>query len=385
MIAYLNGRKIKGVEFNESGGLDFSVIGYDEAPDYLQNDFDYAKQIYDNWDASVTDRGKEFSGDTKLVFCPAVDTSNVTNFYSFFRDCKNLKIVPKLKTSNPTNMGHMFYYCSGLTSLDVSNFNTSKVTTMNQMFGNCRSLTSLDVSNFNTSAVTDMSSMFGYCEALTSLDVSNFDTSKVTNMSYMFNSCWNLTSLDVSNFDTSKVTTMENMFQYDRVLTSITFGVNFDTSNVTRMNSVFEGCSGLTSLDLSKWDFSNIFQISSFFRDCKKLRVINLGNINCAKVTSTTASYLFSNCHELRKIDCTNFINAPKLTKVEFTSSSYLGVNSEEVPDAREALTATFATNSFDRATAGLSTVTLKFHANTKALLTTDEIAQITAKGFTIA
>ena len=42
-------------------------------------------------------------------------------------------------------------------------------------------------------------------------------------------------------------------------------------------------------------------------------------------------------------------------------------------------------TNSYDRATAGLNTLTLKLHANTKAALTDEQKAAITSKGYTIA
>ena len=54
----------------------------------------------------------------------------------------------------------MFYWCSSLTSLNLSNFNTNNVTNMNHMFQYCSSLTSLNLSNFNTNNVTDMSWMF---------------------------------------------------------------------------------------------------------------------------------------------------------------------------------------------------------------------------------
>ena len=116
--------------------------------------------------------------------------------------------------SRLTNCDNMFYYCSGLTSLDLSSFDTSNVTNMSHMFYYCSGLTSLDLSNFDTSNVTDMSHMFYYCSGLTSLDLSNFDTSKVTNMYGMFNYCRSLTSLDLSNFNTFSVTDMGYMFSY---------------------------------------------------------------------------------------------------------------------------------------------------------------------------
>ena len=62
-----------------------------------------------------------------------------------------------------SNMNSMFRGCSGLTSLDLRNFNTSKVTDMNGMFCNCSNLTSLDLSNFDTSNLTDMYQVFEGC------------------------------------------------------------------------------------------------------------------------------------------------------------------------------------------------------------------------------
>jgi surface protein len=47
--------------------------------------------------------------------------------------------------------------------------------------------------------------MFSDCSGLTSLNLSNFDTSIVTDMRFMFQGCTSLKSLDLSNFDTSKV------------------------------------------------------------------------------------------------------------------------------------------------------------------------------------
>jgi surface protein len=53
----------------------------------------------------------------------------------------------------------MFYYCSSLTSLNLSNFNTDNVKDMSFMFSNCSSLIELNLSNFNTSH-TDKEHMF---------------------------------------------------------------------------------------------------------------------------------------------------------------------------------------------------------------------------------
>lgn len=84
-----------------------------------------------------------------------------------------------LDTSEVTNMSSMFSNCSGLTSLDLSNFNTSKVTNMSSMFNGCSKLTSLNLSNFDISKVTSMNSMFGLCSELEYIDLSNWDPSNL--------------------------------------------------------------------------------------------------------------------------------------------------------------------------------------------------------------
>ena len=98
-------------------------------------------------------------------------------------------------TSGVTDMAKMFNFCSGLTSLDVSNFDTSNVTDMFYMFGYCRGFTSLDLSKWDTSKVTRMNQMFTHCDGLTSLDLSGWDTSNVEDMSGMFDDCSKLSTI----------------------------------------------------------------------------------------------------------------------------------------------------------------------------------------------
>ena len=229
---------------------------------------------------------------------------------------------------------YMFSDCTGLTSLNVSKFDSSNVTNMQRMFHNCNRLISLDLNNFNTSNVTDMEGMFRYCKVLTSLDVSSFNTSNVTDMGYMFHNCESLTSLDLSSFDTSKVTNMHQMFN-----------------------------------------------------QCTKLQYV-LGEIDFATMYSDYNGNLFgySNNNTLRQITVKNLGFQQKFTKTSgFDKPQNWGVNSDEVPNARQSLIDSLITYSYDRASAGYSTCTITLSANLKAVLSEDEIAQITAKGFTIA
>ena len=64
-------------------------------------------------------------------------------------------------------MSYMFEDCSGLTLLDLSNFNTENVTDMHYMFKYCDSLTTINVSNqWNTDSVKFSIKMFKKCYSL---------------------------------------------------------------------------------------------------------------------------------------------------------------------------------------------------------------------------
>lgn len=98
-------------------------------------------------------------------------------------------------------MKYMFYGCSNLLTLNLSSsFNTSSVKDMGNMFNGCSGLSTLDLSNFNTSNVTTIGGMFKNCSGLSSLNLSNFDTSKVadTGMVEMFYSCSNLSTITIT-------------------------------------------------------------------------------------------------------------------------------------------------------------------------------------------
>jgi len=104
-----------------------------------------------------------------------------------------LATEPNTKIKFNSNSSSMFYKCSGLSELDVSNFDTSSVTDMSYMFYECSGLSTLDLSNFDTSNVTTMSFMFGYCSGLETIyRGSKWSTSKVTSGTYMFYNCKSL-------------------------------------------------------------------------------------------------------------------------------------------------------------------------------------------------
>lgn len=240
---------------------------------------------------------------TKLIVFP--DTSNVTNMSAMFEHCSGLTSidVSDWNTSAVTNMELMFSECSGLTSLDISNWDTSNVEHMDAMFQECKSLTSLDVSNWDTHKVIEMKSLFYGCSSLDSLDLSNWDTSNVNKMDAMFSQCTSLTSLNLSSFDTSNVTGMCNMFYNCNSLTSLDVS-NFDTSKVNDMNNMFNNCSSLTTLDLSNFNTSKLFNTSFMFASCSNLKTLNLSNWDMTNVVVTI--FMFNGCTSLITIKMCN-------------------------------------------------------------------------------
>ena len=204
---------------------------------------------------------------------------------------------------------------------------------------------------FNTSFVIlgkDLENIFSICPSLTSINLNSFDTYAVTNMSHMFYACLKLAFLDLSSFDTSAVTNMTWMFYNCKSLAFLNLS-SFDTSAVTNMSYMFYSCSSLTSLDLSSFNTSAV----------------------------TDMSYMFSNCSGLTSLILSpNFFKTSKVTSVDFLSSTKWTNNT---------VVTSLVTNSYNRATAGLKTMTLKLSANTKAALTDEQKATITAKGYTIA
>ena len=116
---------------------------------------------------------------TEVVFDSSFEDARPTSCYRWFYGMENLTDIIGLEemylnTEKVTNMSQMFLNCSGLTFLDVSNFDTSKVTDFGSMFSGCSGLTGLDVSNFDTSIATDMTTMFYQCSSLKSLNLSGF-------------------------------------------------------------------------------------------------------------------------------------------------------------------------------------------------------------------
>lgn len=418
--------KINAAITGASSAIDFSSIGYDsefsaELNAKLNNDVAYSKTLYDAWDPSRIGAQYLYQYDKKLVYAPNIDTRNITTTEYMFGGCSSLTSVPLYNTSKVTYMYGMFSGCKSLTTVKL--FDTSKVDDMESMFARCTSLKTVPL--FDTSNLKYMNDMFNGCSGLTSVPL--FDTSQVISMINLFSDCKSLTSVPL--FNTSNVVNMMGMFSGCTSLQTVPL---FDTSNAKYMDDMFNGCSELTTVP--EFDTSNATTIYSMFEGCTSLTTIpafntskseNFSNMfsGCTSITTipeldtSNAKYMndmFYDCPNLTTIEGISFksysdstmngykifgfgntsIRKAVLKDIGYNSNTkefefyYLknwGVNSDEITDARQSLIDSLITYSFDRAAAGYPTCTIGVSSNTKALLTADEIAQIEAKGFTIA
>lgn len=250
----------------QSGGdsRDWSEIGYDAEPSFIEEGFAYAKEIKDNWNDSISN----------------------------FKDDLNLIIFPNISLSSKRSMNDFFNGCYRL--IDVGNLPFELFSSCTRTFQDCRALIKLPPLN-----MINNSSLW-----------------------YAFANCYSLVELHITN--SYKVTYYSNAFNGDKSLAYINA---IDMSSASNSTAMFASCSNL------------LFCL-----------IKNVGK-------SALTSYLFNGA--------TNW-----------------GVGSEE---NRQSLIDSLITYSYDRASNGMATATITLSANTKALLTEEEIAQITAKGFTIA
>ena len=215
---------------------------------------------------------------------------------------------------------------SKATLIDYTSLDTSHLTQMSKMFIGCTSLKSVDLSNMDTSNATDLWGFFLDCRSLTAVDVSGFDTSKVTDMGYMFYGCTYLTTLDVSNFD---------------------------TNNVTNMYCMFCDCPSLTTLNVSGWDTSKVTEMYCMFYNCRSLTNLLFG-AKWGTQTSTAANAL--------TLDLSYLGSSKSYKLTDATYNSMLTM--------------------YDRASAGLTTMTIKF--SKKHNLPDGFAEKMSALGYTI-
>lgn len=184
----------------------------------------------------------------------------------------------------------------------------------------------------------------------------------------MCRGCVGLT--DISGFNLRGVTNANSIFYG---CTRLKEGI-LDMPHLVNATGMFYSCTGLARLKLNA---TNIAQGGSMFYNCAALTTIL--ELDLSSVTDI--SNMFYNCTLLHTLFITN-LGKSSLTYYPYFSPLSAWGSTEE---GRQSLIDSLITNSYNRASNGMSACRITLHANVKALLTTGEKAAITAKGFTIA
>ena len=287
-------------------------------------------------------------------------------------------------SSKVEDVTRMFNNTTSLNEIDLTGTNFSKVKSFNNMFRNSgikriKGLESLRIDSavYLDNGTKDLyNAMFSVCKNLTDDSFGNlaaWDTSKMKYIS-LFKGCENITELHgIETWDTSSVVSLAGFFYGSNIKKEPDLS-KWNTENVTNLNSFLEGNKSLTNIDLSSWNVSNVTSINSFLARMASLQNVNLLGWNLCKVKDLSILDWNRNVKTLKLGE--GFFSSPYITKVSFNLL-------EKWTD--DSVKLSLVTNLYDRKANGLPDLTLTLHANTKKVLSEDDIAAITAKGYIIA
>ena len=279
------------------------------------------------------------------------------------------------------SMRYMFS-SSGYTSLlALPNFGslTNGCQDMGLLCDGATKLTSTaNISSWDTSSVLITQGMFRGCSKLTS--VAPFDTSKVLDARDMFYGCSKLAT--IPEFNTSNMRDVARMFYNCTALTSIP---NLDFSNVSEIGQLFYGCSKLGEIPNMNFRYVSQFtgndstsSSNSWINGCTTLQTI--GVIDSDNITNF--NYAFGGGANAKIINFGGFRNLGKKYNVTNTNTNYGFLLA---PNLTYESLLNVINELYDRASVGYPILTLKMHSNHMALLSEDDIARATAKGWTLS
>ena len=222
----------------------------------------------------------------------------------------------------------------------------------------------------------------------------NWDSSDTTDMSYMF---YETSFGRIYGLDTSNAVNLSHMFDN----ADIEIVPELQTSNVTDMSYMFYFGGGSYLYEIPEMDMSNVTNVSNMFYYCPGL--VKIPNLNCSKVTSFSGfTYQTTKLESMGIIDCDSCTNVSGIMNSSMSKLTYLGGfrnlgKASNVSNTGGTAFLNYAPNLtyesvmnvlnllYDRASAGLSVLTLKLHANHMAMLNEDDILVATNKGWVLA
>lgn len=254
---------------------------------------------------------------------------------------------------------------------NLANWNTSNVIICDNMFDHMTYCSTFPL--FDTSNVRSMKGMFSYCRQVSSIP--KYNTSNVRYMDSMFYMCDWLRS--APEFDTSNVKSMLSTFSNS----GIQKFEGWDMQSVININTMFNGCSGLKEIgDLNTKLLGTFGAYSSGSWLYNAANVEKIGVIDCDSVYDI--NYFFSTTSMNKLTQLGGFNNLGKTPALTGTTSNYF---IKACPNLTHDSLLNIINKLYDRTTENYPVLTLSLHANGLALLSEDDIAIATNKGWIIA
>lgn len=253
-----------------------------------------------------------------------------------------IRTIKALDCRDVTTMERAFF---GKTNFwDVKGIeNTENITSFRLAFADCLGLLRFaDSPKLNTTACVDFSDMFTNCDSLQYVDFTMFDMSHATDVYTMFGGCKALSNESVV-MDLTCAVNAQNMFNNTKIRT-ITI---HNSPNLSNMERMFAGCSDLSEISFVDCSFGNVSNIRYTFSSCASL-------VHFSGLKDIKKSYSLSNSWRLSYDSAMNCING----LYDLTQG---GTITDYTPQ------------------------TLTFSTATRALLSDEDIAIATAKGWNIA
>lgn len=171
----------------------------------------------------------------------------------------------------------------------------------------------IDANNLDVSNVTDGSYIFYSCASSTEINVSQWNTSKIKYFDKMFSNCQSLAFLDVNNRDMISGRSLSDMFAYSGI-TDIDLS-KWNTENINNLSNLVFSCTKLKQIDLHTWDISSVSTCHWLFRDCSSLEFINIEGWDTSHVNNMDR--MFGECPKLTTIKGLNKLNTSNVQAMQ--------------------------------------------------------------------
>ena len=241
-------------------------------------------------------------------------------------------------------------------------------TIMSSMTNMTKSLYAINDETFpDISYITDGNNMF-YGSSFSKIPTRDY--SKLTSVDYMFNSVKNTYKLPA--LDLSSATSAQCLFQSSGV---IYFDGPIDLRNAT--NAGYYTFSSSSIIECPELIIPKTTSLYNTFYNCTYLK--SIGIIHCDSITSISNIFGYSTVNYLNEV--AGFKNLGAKSSLSGTTSNFL----QYMPNLTKESVLNILNHLYDRASAGYSVVTLKMHDNHLAMLSDEEKAIATNKGWTLS